>query len=299
MATTSEQPSSPRLGDGTLSLMAGASLISFSAVCVKLAHVGPTMAGFYRMFFGGLVLAGLLLAQGVKLRVPRRDLGLSLACAFFFALDLTFWHRSIHYVGPGLGTILSNFQVFFLAGIGALFFGERLGWRLAVAIPLALGGLFLLVRPDRAGLPPDYLPGVGFGLLTALVYAAYLLTLRRLQAEHAPDRVRANMVIISLACAAMLGPGAWLMGESFAIPDAQSWAALLGYGLVGQVLGWVLISRGLPRAPAARAGLILLMQPTLSFVWDMLFFARTTTPLELVGALGALAAIYLGVTSRA
>ena len=35
---------------------AGAVLISFSAVFVKLAHVSPTMAGFYRTFFGGIML---------------------------------------------------------------------------------------------------------------------------------------------------------------------------------------------------------------------------------------------------
>ncbi|CAO0819763.1 hypothetical protein DFAR_1110033 [Desulfarculales bacterium] len=44
----------------------------------------------------------------------------------FFALELTFWHRSIHLLGSGLATILAEFQVFFLAGFGALFFGERL-----------------------------------------------------------------------------------------------------------------------------------------------------------------------------
>ncbi|MFH1059582.1 MAG: DMT family transporter [Pseudomonadota bacterium] len=279
-------------------MMLGAMLISFSPVCVKLAHVGPTMAGFYRMLLGGLLLAGVLLAQGRRIIPQKRDLPGALACAFFFALDLTFWHRSIHYVGPGLATILSNFQVFFLAGFGALFVGERLGWRLWLAIPLALAGLFLLVGLDRADLPPDYLPGVGFGLLTALAYAAYLLTLRRLQKGRDTAAAQANMVVISLGCAAMLAPGAWLLGESFVIPDLQSWAALTGYGLAGQVLGWVFISRGLPRVPAARAGLVLLMQPTLSFVWDMTFFARPTTAIELIGAVGALLAIYLGATSR-
>ena len=41
---------------GALMVAAGAVLISFSAVFVKLAHVSPTMAGFYRTFFGGIML---------------------------------------------------------------------------------------------------------------------------------------------------------------------------------------------------------------------------------------------------
>jgi drug/metabolite transporter (DMT)-like permease len=42
------------------------------------------------------------------------------------------------------------------------------------------------------------------------------------------------------------------------------------------------------------AGLALLLQPTLSFVWDVLFFSRPMTAMELLGAGIALIAIYLG-----
>ncbi|MDH3433815.1 MAG: EamA/RhaT family transporter, partial [Gammaproteobacteria bacterium] len=41
-------------------------------------------------------------------------------------------------------------------------------------------------------------------------------------------------------------------------------------------------------------GLALLLQPTLSFVWDVLFFARPMSLTELAGAAIALFAIYLG-----
>jgi len=86
-------------------------------------------------------------------------------------------------------------------------------------------------------------------------------------------------------------------GESFAIPDAQSWFSLVGLGIMGQVLGWVLISKGLPDLNASVVGLVLLVQPSLAFVWDILFFGRPTTSIEIVGALIALGAIYLGSVS--
>ena len=86
--------------------------------------------------------------------------------------------------------------------------------------------------------------------------------------------------------------------ENFRVPDLQSWWALLGYGFIAQVLGWVLIARGLLKSEASRAGLILLLQPTLAFVWDILFFKRPTGPVEILGALLALFAIYLGTTSQ-
>ncbi|MBI4800078.1 MAG: DMT family transporter [Desulfarculus sp.] len=284
----------PAPASGAWPVMAGASMISFSAVFVKLALVGPTTAGFYRMLFGGLLLAGLLLASRQPLRIERRHLVSCLACAVFFALDLSFWHRCIHLLGPGLATILSNFQVFFLAGFGAAFLGERLCARLLLAIPLAMAGLFLLVGLHKGGLGREYVAGLVYGLLTALAYAAYIITLRRLQHEQPAAAATAHVTIISLICAAILGVEALLQGESLAITDLRSLAALTGYGLCGQVLGWALISRGLPRTPASLGGLLLLLQPTLAFIWDMLFFARATDGLELAGAGLTLAAIYLG-----
>ena len=60
----------------------------------------------------------------------------------------------------------------------------------------------------------------------------------------------------------------------------------------------MLISKALPKLEASRAGLILLLQPTFAFVWDILFFSRASTWLEMLGALVALFAIYLGVSAK-
>ena len=44
--------------------------------------------------------------------------------------------------------------------------------------------------------------------------------------------------------------------------------------------------------------MILLLQPALAFVWDMLFFNRETTVVGLAGIAITLGAIYLGVTAK-
>jgi len=63
-----------------------------------------------------------------------------------------------------------------------------------------------------------------------------------------------------------------------------------------QAFAWVLISNSLPRIAASRAGLILLLQPALSFFWDVLFFNRQTGIAGWAGVAMVLAAIYLGMT---
>jgi drug/metabolite transporter (DMT)-like permease len=49
---------------------------------------------------------------------------------------------------------------------------------------------------------------------------------------------------------------------------------------------------------ASRAGLLLLLQPALTFVWDVLFFGRPTTAPEALGAALAIGAIYMGSARR-
>jgi hypothetical protein len=46
---------------------------------------------------------------------------------------------------------------------------------------------------------------------------------------------------------------------------------------MSQTMGWLLITHSLPRIPAAVAGLLLLLQPSLFFVWDVRFCDRVTS----------------------
>jgi len=144
---------------GTLQMLVGAVIISFSAVFVRLAHVGPTASGFYRVFFGALFLLAVVLIKRQRLWAGWTPLWLAVAAGILFSADLISWHRSILYVGPGLATILANFQVFFLAAIGVFVFKERVSWRLLVSIPLAVAGLFLLVGVDWANFDSRYRTG--------------------------------------------------------------------------------------------------------------------------------------------
>ena len=279
-------------------VLTGAVFISFAPVLVKVADVGPTPAGFYRMLLGGLILAGLVQVRRAAWRGGRGYLLLCAIAGAWFAADLAFWHRSINLVGPGLATILANFQVFVLAGFGIFVLGERASPRLLVAIPAAVLGLFLMFGIEWGSLDRDYRWGVAFGLLTAVSYGSYLVSLRQARRRGGATDSLATVATLSLISAAILAGLVGVEGETFAVPDLRNAGILLAYAVLAQVLAWVLISSGLPHLEASRAGLVLLLQPTLAFVWDLLLFHRPTTTVELGGAVVALGAIYLGLTGR-
>lgn len=265
---------------------------------VRLVSVGPAASAFYRMLMGGLALAIFARLRGKAFWAGWAGLGLACLAGLLFALDLSLWHRAILLVGPGISTILANFQVFVVAGVGVLALGERPGWRLGAAIPLAMLGLWLLVGAQWDGLGQGYHYGVGLSLLAACVYGSYILCLRWSVRRVGGLEPVANVALMSLACAALLLAEVWRSGESLAVTSAWDWSWLAVYGLACHAGGWVLISLGLKQVAASRAGLLLLLQPTLAFCWDVLFFSRPTTVLEAGGAVLAVAAIYLGATGR-
>ena len=279
---------------GTLQVLAGAFMISFSAVFVKLANVSPTTSAFYRVFFGGIFLILFVLGSRTRFRLGWRPCVLIGLCGLFFAIDLALWHRSVLYVGPGLSTILANFQVFFLGGFGVIILKERLTLRYIASVPLALCGLMLIVGLDWSLVEHNYKIGLLLGILTALAYSSYLLALRKLQSSNKNLSSYTAVALISLTTALILALEMSAEGASFRIPDLQSWIVLPAYGLIGQGLGVVFIAKGIARIRASRAGLILLLQPTLSFIWDILFFQRPTDLWDILGALMAITAIYLG-----
>jgi len=193
---------------------------------------------------------------------------------------------------------LANMQVFFMIAAGVLFLGQRPSVRQIVAIPLAIIGLAMVVGLDWSVLSMDYRVGVIFGLLTAVCFAGYMLFMRQalIQTSHTvPIR---EVAVMSFLVAAMLGAVVLIEGDSLLIESAADVGWLLAYGLLSHSVGLMLIASSLTKVSTTEVGIALLLQPSLSFVWDVLFFGRTVTAIELSGAVIALLAIFLGSTRR-
>lgn len=277
-----------------LRLFTGAVLISFSPVFVKLVGVSPTTSAFYRVLVGGVALAAFLVVTGRRPDFTRAAWRALSVAAVFFALDLWFWHRSVVYIGPGLATLLANMQVFFMIAAGATLLRQRpSGMQLAAAV-LAVIGLSMIVGPDWSDPAPDYRIGVVLGVLTAVSYAGYMLSMRlaRLRSSHVvPVR---EIAVMSLLVAAILGAAGLVEGASFAVPTLGDAGWLLAYGLFSHATGLIFIASSLARVTTTETGIALLLQPSLSFLWDLVFFGRPLTAVEAAGALIALGAIFLG-----
>lgn len=250
------------------------------------------------MLFGGIILMVFLILAKRPLIIRMRIFQILCVAGMAFAFDLFFWHRSIHLIGPGLATLLSGFQVFVLAVVGITVFGERLRWQLVVAIPAALVGVALIIGADWSGLGDGYLTGIVFGLATAVCYSTYLLIMRWARANAAIGvSPMAEVAWTSLACASVLAILATTTGESLVISTPHELMLLLGYALIAQI-ALAIISSSLYSVPASLVGLLLLLEPTFAYVWDLTLLGRDASRLETIGACISLFAIYFGSLRR-
>jgi drug/metabolite transporter (DMT)-like permease len=289
-------PGTDNLRNPATMILAGAVCISFSGIWVNLSGTAPTVSAFYRVFFGSLFLAVACLLRDEFERPSRNTILLTVLCGLCFAVNLSCWHASIFFIGPGLATILSNFQVFVMALVSLVVFGEKIRPIFFVSLPLAFLGLFQIIGFDWSALPENYRTGVYLGLATALLYSAFLLILRKIQQVQRSLSFFFSLLLVSLSASFFLGAATWWTTASFRVSGLIPIGSLLCLGLFSQTIGWSCIANSLPRVSPAVTGLVLLLQPALAFIWDVLFFARPTSAEQWLGVGVTLAAIYLGMT---
>ena len=276
----------------------GALCIAFSGILVRLADAPPSTAAFYRCAYAVPVLAALALWE--RRRHGPRAAGqarLAWIAGAFFAADLIFWHHAIAAVGAGLATVLGNVQVV-LVGLAAwAVLDERPERRLFAAVPIVFVGIVLIsgvLDEDAYGSNPAL--GVLFGLLTAVAYSAFLLVLRA--GTRDVRRPAGALFDATLACALVVLPAGWLLGElDFVLtPEAHAWLVTLA--LTSQVLGWLLISAALPRVPAALTSVVITLQPVCSVLLAMLLLDEAPSALQLAGIAVVVGGILLATVVR-
>ena len=266
--------------------------ISFSAVFVRLAAVSPVTATFYRAAYALPVLAVLWLAQR---RGDRRAIGerwVAVAAGVILAVDLSLWHESIAMLGAGLGTVIANVQVVFVAIAAWFLYRERPSSGRVAMIAIVLVGVALssgLGRADAYGDRP--IAGAAVGVLAGLSYAAFLLVYRYANRTPGP---RSGPLLDSTGGMAVGALATVPFDPRFTLTphaSAQLWLVLLALG--SQVIGWLLIGTALPKLPAIETSVLLLGQPVFAVVWGVLIFGERLSALQWIGSVVVLAGVAL------
>lgn len=278
-------------GSPLIALFSGAICIALSPIWVRVSEVGPTASAFWRVFLAVPLLWILFSSLKTKeTKIVPLQWGTMLAAGVAFAGDLAFWHWSIRFTSVANSTLLANLASIFVTLAAWIFWKQRPSALFLAGLAAALAGVSLLVRASL-GSSPTALLGDGLGVVTALFYAWYLLSVKRLR-----DRGAATlqlMAVTTTLTAAILLPVALASGEALLPPTAAGWLKLLGLAWISHAAGQGLIAYALAHLPAGFSSVGLLLQPVIAALFAWVLLGESLSVLQVAGGLVVLAGIAL------
>lgn len=274
-----------------MALIIGAIGIAFAPILVRLSEVGPIATACYRLM---LALPFFLIWQQTQPPTDdRRPTGWALVISgFFFAADLAVWHWSIQLTSVANATLLANFAPIFVVLGSWLIWGQRCSRTFLGAVLLVLMGACLLVGAS-VNLEATRLWGDALGVLTAVFYAGYMLSVAQLRTQF-------STLVVSL-WTSLVGGGLLLVTAAMTkeplLPTTLTgWLILIALALVSQVLGQSLITYALAHLPTAFSSVSLLLQPVVAALLAWGFFNEALSRWQAVG--GAIVLLGIGLARR-
>ena len=289
MKPDSAHPEDSRRAIAVAALLAGAAAIGASALFVKVSETGPVATAFWRVALALPILWAwsVIGSRGGHVSGFSSERRLIIAAGLFFAGDLAVWHWSIMLTSVANATLLANLAPIFVTLAVWLLYGRRPTAMFLAGLAAALAGVTVLLGRDfQAG--GGAMLGDFLGVVTAMFYGAYQLTVTRVRSRAATSVI---MAWSGLVTAVALLPLALASGEQILPYTAAGWAKLAGLALISQVAGQSLIAYAMAHLPATFSSVGLLAQPVIAaaLAWGLL--GETLGWLEIAGAIVVLIGI--------
>ena len=282
-------------------LLLGTFAIGFSPTFVRLSEIGPVATAVWRVALAVPALFAVVAVEGAPRRTPtgaegltRADVGGLVLAGLLFAGDLAFWHWSIAATSVANAALFATSTPVFVTLAAWAWFGEHITRRFLIGLALSLAGAAMLAGASLRS-APGHLLGDLFGIVTALFFSGYLLTVKRLRARLSAARIMAWSGLVTAAALAALNT---IVGEAWAPISAAGWLVLVGLALFSHAGGQGLVAQALATLPASFSAVAMLSEPVFAgaIAWTVL--SEAVGPLQAAGGAVILAGIFLAMPRR-
>lgn len=272
----------------------GTLLIIFSNALFSLSHSSVRWLSnsyslyllmFVRFVSGPLLLLPYMLYKKYSFQVRNWPLVFIRTVCGFLSMGCYFY--SFKFIEIGKATLLFNFSIIWTLIMAMLIFKDKPSWQTKLAVPIALGGLYLVLKPDHFIM-------ISFGecvaLLGSFFNAGVVISLKALRQNH-----QALVIVLlnySISSVILFFPS---LITPIPIPTFFQIIALLVSSVVG-LLGQVLMTKAYEYTPASIAGAASLVGVPLMGIIGVIFFKEHPDIFSIIG--GSIVFLCLGIITR-
>ena len=275
--------SRPNFATGVAAMVLSNVFFSLMAILVRIdPHLSGLEAAFFRFAIGAAFVVTIALLTKTALRFS--DVKGLLWRGLVGGISVVLYLLPINEIGLGKASLFQYTYPFYAILFSALFMKEKIGWKVALLLAAAMGGLILVE-----------LPTLGAGQWNFWVLSAWASGVLSGLAVMYVKKLSATESSRSIFLAQCLG-GFWIT-----LIPAHSFAATSGWGpsvlllAIGLVAagGQLLMTWSYKHVDVSTGSLLGTMVPVVNVVVGILVFGETFRPVEIVGAVITLASCFL------
>lgn len=243
---------------------------SFMFMRVAAKDFGTVPLVEIRLGLGTLVLLPFLWRARASFHLKRWPM-LVLVGAINSAIPFLLFAWAAQRAPAGIGAIANSMAVLFTALVGALFFGEKIGSRRAIALVAGFVGVVVLASGKTAGASIGW--AVAAGSAAAFLYGIGGNLVRRYLTGLPPAAIAAATLGTAALMALPFAIAQWPQQE---IP-ARSWFSAVMSGVLCTGIAYAMFYRLIQRIGAGRAATVTYLVPLFGVTWAWLLLDEPLT----------------------
>lgn len=276
----------------------GISLVALAsaAILIRLGlnSMSPNATIFHRLWIATIAL---WLIESCNPKKPQQickekplpwERGLLVVVAIASTASVMCWAWSLTQTSVANSTVLRNLTPLFVALGGWLWYGKLIEPRCAMGMAVATVGA-IAIGCDDLQVGWEHIWGDGIALLSAMLYAVYLMAIERLTARYSSQEI----LLWRCGLGFVLMLPLMINEASFFPNSAQEWLVVIALALICQVLGQGLLIYSCKQFSASFVAFFLLLQPAIAAILAWVIFAESLSSIDVIAFALVMSGIYL------
>lgn len=248
-------------------------LVGYFGINILHADIAITTMLFWRFMVAGLCMCVLLVPQRKKQSIvtySTKDLLLTIiyGAALYSGTSIGYF-MACTYIGTGPAMVVSFTYPAMIMMLHLFVYKTKMSKNYCLALALIISGMILLIDTSNFALD---MTGIGFGLLSASFYAAYILANKK---NIIPPITSTLMVSIGCMITALILS---LLNGTFTVPNTPTiWLNIIGLGIFCTALPILFLLQSLKYISPQKASLLSVLEPVFVVIFGIALLGETIT----------------------